>query len=233
MHSENRLISRQASPIKSAHSEQCVTSKCYQCSIPVNRDMAKPLMVDHCNTFTSHNCLRFPSFGIIFKEVFGWKNKKNEYSKNTEKLPEFLSHIKSTWLKVPIYYTFTKFSKSLHISFKPCTTKKWILPECLRKKYEVADYQYFKNGNTQQSNIFRHNKYNFQLVVCEFKLNMSNVTKVMNLRRVMDQTGLIDNQTTNLYTSIFYHPSPFWPIIPLMVITLVTFDILDWNFTHT
>ncbi len=28
---------------------------------------------------------------------------------------------------------------------------------CLRKKYGVADYQHFKNGNTQQCNIFRHN----------------------------------------------------------------------------
>ena len=38
---------------------------------------------------------------------------------------------------------------------------------CLRKKYDVADYQYFKNGKTQQCNIFRYNKYNFRLVVCE------------------------------------------------------------------
>ena len=38
---------------------------------------------------------------------------------------------------------------------------------CLRKKYGVADYQYFKNGNTQQCNIFWHNKCNFCLVACE------------------------------------------------------------------
>ncbi len=31
----------------------------------------------------------------------------------------------------------------------------------LRKKYDMADYLYFKNGNTQQCNIFRCNKYNF------------------------------------------------------------------------
>ena len=35
------------------------------------------------------------------------------------------------------------------------------------KKYGVADYQYFKNGDTQQCNIYRHNKYIFCLVVCE------------------------------------------------------------------
>ena len=37
--------------------------------------------------------------------------------------------------------------------------------ECLRKNYGVADYQY-KNVNTQQCNIFRHNKCNFHLAVC-------------------------------------------------------------------
>ena len=39
---------------------------------------------------------------------------------------------------------------------------------CLRKKYDVADYQYqyFNNGNTQQCNIFSHKKYNFRLLVC-------------------------------------------------------------------
>ena len=36
-----------------------------------------------------------------------------------------------------------------------------------KKKYGVADYQYFKNGKTQYCNIFRHDKYNFHLVVCE------------------------------------------------------------------
>ncbi len=31
------------------------------------------------------------------------------------------------------------------------------------KKYGVADYQCFKNGNTQQCDIFGCNKYNFHL----------------------------------------------------------------------
>ena len=38
---------------------------------------------------------------------------------------------------------------------------------CLRKKYGVAGYGYFENSNKQQCNIFRHNKYNFHLAVCE------------------------------------------------------------------
>ena len=35
------------------------------------------------------------------------------------------------------------------------------------KKYGAVDYQYFKNGNTQQCKIYRHDKYIFRLVVCE------------------------------------------------------------------
>ena len=35
------------------------------------------------------------------------------------------------------------------------------------EKYGVADYWYFKNGTTQQYYIFRQNKYNFYLDVCE------------------------------------------------------------------
>ena len=54
----------------------------------------------------------------------------------------------------------------------------------------------------------------------KFKFSMSNVTKVMALRRVI---RTYDYQTTSLHTSIFYHISPFLPIIPLTVITLVTF----------
>ncbi len=42
-----------------------------------------------------------------------------------------------------------------------------LLPGVSEKKYDVADYRYFKNGNTLQCNIFRHNKYNFHVVVCE------------------------------------------------------------------
>ena len=37
----------------------------------------------------------------------------------------------------------------------------------LRNKYGVTDYQYLENGSTQQCNIFRHNEYNFYLVLCE------------------------------------------------------------------
>ncbi len=57
----------------------------------------------------------FLFFGIVFKEVFGRKNKNNKYSKNTKKLSKFLLHTKSTWLKIPIHYTFTKFSKFLQL----------------------------------------------------------------------------------------------------------------------
>ncbi len=46
------------------------------------------------------------------------------------------------------------------------TNKEWT--GCLRKKDGVADNQYFKNGNTQQCNIFRLDKYNFYLVVWSF-----------------------------------------------------------------
>ena len=40
---------------------------------------------------------------------------------------------------------------------------------CLRKKkkYGVADYWCFKDGNTQQCHIFRHTTYNLCLVVCK------------------------------------------------------------------
>ena len=37
----------------------------------------------------------------------------------------------------------------------------------LGKKNGAAYFWYLKNGNTQQCNIFRNNKYNFRLVVCE------------------------------------------------------------------
>ncbi len=51
--------------------------------------------------------------------------------------------------------TFTNYHFVLHFILLSIT-------ECLRKKYGVADYRYFKNGNIQQCNIFRHNKYNFR-----------------------------------------------------------------------
>ena len=43
----------------------------------------------------------------------------------------------------------------------------WVHTDCLRKKYGVVDSQYFKNGTTQQCTIFRQNKCNSFLVVCE------------------------------------------------------------------
>ena len=36
-----------------------------------------------------------------------------------------------------------------------------------QKKYGGADYQYFKKGNIQQCDIFRHGQYNCYLVVSE------------------------------------------------------------------
>ncbi len=53
-----------------------------------------------------------------------------------------------------------------------------------QKKYCAAKYQYFKNGNTQQYNIFRNDKYN------EYVCKVSCPTEVMNIRRMMGQTGL-------------------------------------------
>ncbi len=41
------------------------------------------------------------------------------------------------------------------------------VPGVSEKKYGVADYQYFKNGETQQCCIFRPNKYYMYLLVCE------------------------------------------------------------------
>ncbi len=51
------------------------------------------------------------------------------------------------------------------------------------KQIGVADYHYFENGNTQQCNVFRHNKYLLSFCLCvKFQPDMSNVTKVMNAR---------------------------------------------------
>ncbi len=49
------------------------------------RIMFDRIMVDHCKLLRNRN---------RFKEVFGRKNKINEYSKNTKKLSKFLSHNK-------------------------------------------------------------------------------------------------------------------------------------------
>ena len=119
MHFENGRISRQASPTKSAHSEQCVTSKCYPCSIPVNREMAKPLMVDQwvIVTLLRHTI----AWGFLFSESFskkylGGRIQRTNNKKVQRNFPNFF-HIKSTWLKLPIHNIITKFSKYWHISF--------------------------------------------------------------------------------------------------------------------
>ena len=103
-----------------------------------------------------------------------------------------------------------------------------IIIRCLRKKYSVANYQYFKNGNTQQCYIFRRIKYNFCLVVLfvKFQLHISNITKVMNLRIMMGQMRL-KTVKRQIYTQALLSSKSILPTIPLMVITLVTFDILD------
>ncbi len=70
-----------------------------------------------------------------------------------------------------------------------------------QKMYGVTDYQYFKNGNTQQCNIFRHGKKRVNIIVIKlcvkFQSRISNVTKVMNVRGMMGQTGHYD-KTINL-----------------------------------
>ena len=105
---------------------------------------------------------------------------------------------------------------------------------CLRIKYGVADYWYFKNGNTQQCNIFRHNKYIFCLVVCEFPIHMSNVTKVMNLKRMMGQTGLRLSNKKFLHKRILssesiltHHSSHGHKFICLWHIGLKFYTVLD------
>ncbi len=40
---------------------------------------------------------------------------------------------------------------------KPCTTEKFSVHGCLRKKYDVADYRYFTNGITHKNVIFSDN----------------------------------------------------------------------------
>ncbi len=55
----------------------------------------------------------------------------------------------------------------LYVVAHNCVVTATFIPDVSEKKYGVADYQYFMNGNTQQYHIFRHDKYNFHLVVCE------------------------------------------------------------------
>ncbi len=80
---------------------------------------------------------------------------------------------------------------------------------CLRKKYGVADYEYFKNDKTQQCKISDIINATFFQLFVKFQLHILYIKKVKNLRRMMDQLGLSLYQTTNLHTSVFYHPPPF------------------------
>ncbi len=61
-----------------------------------------------------------------------------------------------------VYMTYSPDLCNTHI----LTTTVWIKILTLsvsEKKYDVADYQYFENGKTQQCDIFRLNKYNFEV----------------------------------------------------------------------
>ena len=55
-----------------------------------------------------------------------------------------------------------------------------------QKKCDVADYQYFKNGNKyniQQCIIFRYKNYNFCLVVCETSTQYAKRNKSYELEK--------------------------------------------------
>ncbi len=43
----------------------------------------------------------------------------------------------------------------------------WVLAGVSDQKYGAAEISYFKNGNKQLCSIFRHDMYNFYLVVCD------------------------------------------------------------------
>ncbi len=58
-----------------------------------------------------------------------------------------------------------------------------------QKKYGVADYWYFKNGNTQQCNIFRNNKYNLCLVVCEILISYVKRNESYELEKYDESNG--------------------------------------------
>ena len=51
---------------------------------------------------------------------------------------------------------------------------------CLRKKYGVANYQYFKNGSTWQY-IFRHENATFIDLCVKLQLNVSNIIQLWTL----------------------------------------------------
>ena len=81
--------------------------------------MTKPLMIDHCNTFTSRNCLRFPFLRNRFlSNYLGGKLKRT----NTQKIQrnyQNVFHILNLldWRFRSITHL-PNFQKSLHISFK-------------------------------------------------------------------------------------------------------------------
>ena len=61
----------------------------------------------------------------------------------------------------------------------------------------VADYQYFKDCNTKQFNIFRHNKYHCCLVVCEISTPYIKRDKSCELEKNSGSSRTSDYQTTN------------------------------------
>ncbi len=93
---------------------------------------------------------------------------------------------------------------------------------CLRKKYGVADYRYFKNGNTQQYNTLRHTKYNFRfcffcfvLCLCFLFLFCFCEISTPDVKRnesyeVEKNYGFNGTQTTKrqIYTQVLFDP-PF------------------------
>ena len=46
------------------------------------------------------------------------------------------------------------------------------------------------NGIIQQCNIWRHDKYNFHLIMCVLQPHISNITEVMNAEEMMGKMGL-------------------------------------------
>ncbi len=68
--------------------------------------------------------------------------------------------------------------------------QKGVIPCVSEKKCGVEDYQYFMNSYTQECHIFGHDKYNLLLSSCVQNFQLHKVTKVMNARRMMSQTGL-------------------------------------------
>ena len=88
---------------------------------------------------------------------------------------------------------------------------------CLRKKYSVTDYQYFKNGNIQQCNIFRLKKYNSYLVVCEVSTPYIKHNESYELEK---NDGSIWTWTIKqqIYAQVYFHHqvtevSPFDPFL--------------------